>query len=82
MDMLELGAAIKARRKMMGLSQQDVASPNGMSRATLSNLENGKLPELGLRKIMAICSTLGLDLVLKEAAPRPTLRDLMSERGA
>jgi len=81
MDMLEVGEVIKSRRKLLGLSQQEVASPNGMSRVTLSNLENGKLPELGLRKVMALCSTVGLEVVVKEAAPRPTLRDLVAEKG-
>jgi transcriptional regulator with XRE-family HTH domain len=51
-----------------------------MSRATLSNLENGKLPELGLRKFIAICATLGLELELKEESLRPTLRDLVKEK--
>lgn len=81
MDMEEVGEAIKARRKALKLSQEKVAAPNRMSRVTLSNFENGKLPELGLRKAMAICSTLGLEIVVKQASPRPTLRDLIDERG-
>jgi len=80
MDIDELGQAILARRKKMNMTQATLASLNGMSRATLSNLENGKLPELGLRKVMAICSTLGLELELKEAFSRPTLRDLVKEK--
>lgn len=81
MEMDELGQAVKNQRKALGLSQEAVASVNGMSRVTLSNFENGKLPELGVRKLMAVCSTLGLELVLKEATSRPTLRDLVEERG-
>jgi len=81
MNMVELGEAIRSRRKSIGLTQQEVASPNGMSRVTLSNFENGKLPELGVRKVIAICATLGLEVVVKEASPRPTLRELMAERG-
>jgi len=81
MDMLELGAVIRSRRKLLGLSQQEVAFPNKMSRVTISNLESGRLSELGLRKIMAICSTLGLELDVKEASLRPTLRELVAERG-
>ena len=81
MGMIELGITIKSRRKSLGLSQQEVAAPNGMSRVTLSNFENGKLPELGLRKVIAICATLGLEVAVKEASSRPTLRDLMAERG-
>ena len=80
MDMEALGEAVKARRKTLKLTQEAVASANGMSRVTLSNLENGKLRELGVRKLMAICSTLGLEVTLKDAGSRPTLRDLVKER--
>lgn len=80
MDMIEVGKFIQFRRKLLKLSQQKVAAANGMSRSTISNLENGKVMELGLRKTMAICTTLGLEIVLKEASARPTLRDLMAER--
>lgn len=80
MDMAELGLAIRARRTTLKLTQEAVASANGMSRVTLSKFENGKLPELGIRKVMALCATLGLDLVPKETARRPTLRELVAER--
>lgn len=82
MDMIGLGCAILARRKKLGMTQAFLASANGMSRATISNFENGSLPELGIRKIIAICETLGLTLELKEASARPTLRDLMKEKNA
>jgi len=79
-ELSEIGEMLYARRKALGLSQLQVASANGMSRVTLSRLENGKLPELGIRKVMAICATLGLELALKEASQRPTLRELVAER--
>lgn len=78
--MQDLGEALRVRRKVLKLTQEAVAAPNGMSRVTLSNLENGKLPELGVRKLMALCATLGLELTVKEASARPTLRDLVAER--
>lgn len=80
MDMLEFGGKIRERRRLLRMTQQEIATANGMSRATISNLENGKLLELGLRKAMAICGTLGLALELREAGRRPTLRDLVRER--
>ena len=79
MNMIELGQAVYLKRKSLGISQSTLADKNRMSRATISNLENGKLPELGLRKFMAICDTLGLTLEAKEANIRPTLRDLVKE---
>ena len=79
MNMQELGLALSVRRKKMGMSQETLASLNRMSRATISNLENGKLAELGLRKMLALCTTLGLTLEVKEANVRPTLRELVKE---
>jgi transcriptional regulator with XRE-family HTH domain len=80
MNINELGEAVLVRRKILKMTQATLATSNGMSRATLSNLENGKLPELGLRKFIAICATLGLELELKEESLRPTLRDLVKEK--
>lgn len=80
MDMVDLGLAIFAKRKKLKMTQAVLAASNGMSRATISNLEAGKLPELGVRKVIAICATLGLEMELKEATLRPTLRDLVMEK--
>jgi HTH-type transcriptional regulator / antitoxin HipB len=79
MDMIKLGKTILLRRKLLKISQAQLAAANGMSRATISALENGRLAELGIRKVLAICATLGLTLELAEVAQRPTLRDLIKE---
>ena len=79
MDMIKLGQTILLRRKLLKISQAQLAAANGMSRATISALENGRLAELGIRKVLAICATLGLTLELVEVAQRPTLRDLIKE---
>lgn len=79
-DIQEIGEELYRRRKMLGLSQQQVAGANGMSRVTLSRFENGKLPEIGIRKVMTICATLGLELTIKDASQRPTLQELITER--
>lgn len=79
MDMFEIGAAIRAKRKAWGYSQKKVTDPLGMSRATLSNLETGSIDDLGLRKIMKICNELGLELVVRERSRRPTLNDLIEQ---
>jgi len=76
----DLGQALRERRKLLGLSQLEVAKRNNISRITINRLENGRLPELGIRKIMMLCLSLGLELTLKEASPRPTLNDLIREQ--
>ena len=79
MDMINLGQVILLRRKRLKISQAQLALANGMSRATISALENGRLAELGIRKVLAICATLGLTVELVEVSTRPTLRDLIKE---
>ena len=79
MDMTELGQAVLAKRKLVGMTQATLAAKLNMSRATISYLENGKLAELGLRKYLAICTTLSLALVVQEEASRPTLRELVRD---
>jgi len=81
-DIEDVGEQLRARRKAMGMSQIEVAALNRINRVTLSRLENGKLPEIGIRKVMAICATLGLELTLKVASQRPTLQDLVNENEA
>jgi transcriptional regulator with XRE-family HTH domain len=80
MNMFEIGAVIREKRKSLGVSQKKVTDPLSMSRATLSNLETGNIDDLGLRKIMKICDELGLEVVVREKRQRPTLNDLIEEQ--
>jgi transcriptional regulator with XRE-family HTH domain len=50
-----------------------------MSRATLSAIENGTVPEIGIRKILALCDALGLELISQQKSKRPTLQQLIRE---
>ena len=53
---------------------------NPDQKSYMLNIENGKLPEIGIRKVMTICATLGLELTIKDASQRPTLQELITER--
>ena len=75
-----LGTVIEAARKQAGLTQQAVAQSLHMSRATLSGIENGTVTEIGIRKVIAICAMLGLELIARPARARPTLEELRDER--
>ncbi len=80
MTINELGAVIRDSRKEKQLTQSELSGRLGMSRATLSALENGTISELGIRKVLAICSVLGLELVIQpQVCKRPTLHTLVSE---
>lgn len=77
MDLEILGREIAARRKELGVTQADLASRAGLSRATVTALETGAQRELGFNKIIALLAVLKLDLRLTQAnSGRPTLEDL------
>lgn len=62
------------------MTQAELSGLLGMSRATLSALENGTVREVGIRKVMAICSVLGLELIAQPIRQqRPTLHTLVDE---
>jgi hypothetical protein len=42
-----------------------------MSRATISGIENGTVPKIGIRKILFLCAGLGLELLAQEKTKRP-----------
>jgi len=75
-----IGERIAERRRSQGLSQAALAKRTGVGRTTLDALENGRLGELGLSKIIKLLTALGLELSLKESVScRPTFDDLMRE---
>lgn len=80
MDFVGAGALIRQARKAMKRSQGDLAQSLGMSRATLSAIENGTVVEVGVRKLDAVCRAVGLDLFVAPRRRRPTLEELRAER--
>ena len=78
----EIGAAIRSARKASGRTQAELAAALGMSRATVSAIENGTVPEIGVRKLMALAAALGLELSVGPRRGRPTLAELRAESRA
>jgi HTH-type transcriptional regulator / antitoxin HipB len=81
MHLDEIGQLIRKARKSSGISQASLGSQLGMSRATISGIENGTIPEIGIRKMMSICGALGLELRVQNKTRRPTLQQLIKEQG-
>lgn len=82
MDLGEMGQLIRAARKGRKLSQGELGLQLGMSRTTISGIENGTIPEIGVRKLLSLCAALGLELVAQEKTKRPTLQQLMRDNHA
>jgi HTH-type transcriptional regulator/antitoxin HipB len=67
----DLAAAVRGRRRELGLSQAQLATRAGASRAWVNAFESGK-PTAELRLVLAAVDALGLELVLgtRENGPR------------
>lgn len=79
MNFHEIGAVLRDARKASRQSQQELAKRLGMSRATISAIENGTVSEIGVRKLMALCAALGLSIHVSVPNRRPTLFELREE---
>ena len=80
MEFADAGRLIREARKKTGQSQGDLAQSLGMSRATISGIENGTVVEIGVKKLDAVCRAVGLDLFVAPRRRRPTLDELRRER--
>jgi len=71
MRLQDLAADIRAARTASGLTQAALAKRVGLSRETLSLLENGRAPDLGAKKIFALLDALGLGVAVESQLRRP-----------
>ncbi len=78
--LLDIGNKIRSVRKKRGLSQAELARMLSMSRSTISQIESGTVQEIGVRKLMRLLGSLGLELVVRSAGSPPTLEDLQDEQ--
>jgi HTH-type transcriptional regulator / antitoxin HipB len=82
MHLKTIGTMIREARRTAGRTQADLAASLGMSRATISAIENGTIQEIGVRKLAALCAAIGLDIHVGPQHRRPTLQELRAEQRA
>jgi transcriptional regulator with XRE-family HTH domain len=75
MNLADIGHLVQTRREALGLSQARLARLGGLSRATINQLENGSLVDLGA----ALLNLLGMDLAAQTRAPRAQALALLSQ---
>jgi len=77
----EFGQLLANRRKELGLKQKELAASAGVPNASLSRLENGRLPEFGIRKLISLLTVLGLELDVRPTGSAGNLDELRKELG-
>lgn len=79
----EIIATITRRRRELGLTQAELAARARISRRSIIDLENGMgKHDIGIRKLLRLLDSLGLQLTMSESKARPTeseLRDLFGD---
>lgn len=79
MNLADIGQLVQARREALGLTQARLARLAGLSRATINQLENGTLVDLGTAKLLVLLDLLGLDLAAQPRTPRRRALALLSQ---
>jgi len=69
MEFYEIAESIKKRRKEKKLTQSELAKSVGITRQTLSKLENGSLDKISLQLFIKILDGLNLELGIAEKKP-------------
>lgn len=80
MKLKSLGYEIKNLRKQKGWSQNDLEQYSGITKRTISKIENGFLDEVGIRKVETILDLLGVEFSLRVKGRPKTLEELESEQ--
>lgn len=78
--LFEIGEAVAARRRSLGLKQGVAAAQAGISQETLSRFERGNVAEFGARKLLAVLAVLGMELQISETVASGSLDELRRER--
>jgi transcriptional regulator with XRE-family HTH domain len=80
MDLEKLGLEIKRLRKEKKYSQDDLEKYSGITKRTISKIENGFIDEVGIKKVAFILDLLGYEFGIRPKGHPPTLEELQDER--
>jgi transcriptional regulator with XRE-family HTH domain len=76
----ELGKQIKTLRKEKKWSQDDMEQYSGITKRTISKIENGFIDEVGIKKVEMILDLLDMEFSLRPKGRPKTLEELQNER--
>lgn len=80
MHLQELGKEIQKLRKAKNWSQNDLEGYSGITKRTISKIENGFIEEVGIKKVETVLDLLGLEFALRPKGRPKTLEEWQSER--
>ena len=80
MKLDELSKAIKNIRKDKKYSQADIEEFSGVTKRTISKMENGFVDEVGIKKVDLILDLLGYELCLRLKDRPKTLEELQDAK--
>jgi transcriptional regulator with XRE-family HTH domain len=80
MDLLELGHGIKKLRQQNKWSQDIMEQYSGITKRTISKIENGFIEEVGIKKVATILDLLDMEFALRPKGRPRTLEELQDER--
>lgn len=80
MTILELGEKIRSLRKERDWSQDDLEKYSGITKRTISKIENGFIDEVGIKKIGIILDLLGYEFSLRLKDRPRTLDELRDDK--
>jgi transcriptional regulator with XRE-family HTH domain len=76
----KLGKQIKTLRKEKAWSQDDLEQYSGITKRTISKIENGFIDEVGIKKVEMILDLLDMEFSLRPKGRPKTLEELQNER--
>lgn len=79
MKLDELGKEIKFLRKEKNWSQDDLEKHSGITKRTISKIENGFIDEVGIKKVEIILDLLDVEFSLRPKGRPKTIEELQNE---
>lgn len=79
MKLDELGKEIKFLRKEKNWSQDDLEKYSGITKRTISKIENGFIDEVGIKKVEIILDLLDVEFSLRSKGRPKTLEEFQND---
>lgn len=80
MTLIELGLEIKKLRQERKWSQDTLEKYSGITKRTISKIENGFVEEVGIKKVSTILDLLDMEFALRPKGRPRTLEELQEGR--